>query len=84
MYLQLAGGVVDPVGADVHAVGLLAQRVGERIAHPAESWILVGTAREDDLSVRAVGVGDRGAAWGCQQAGGRDEGAGAQPDPATG
>ena len=58
MQLQLAGGVIHPVGVDVQAAGLLAQRVDEGVAHLAESGRFVGASREDNLDVRAV-VGGR-------------------------
>jgi hypothetical protein len=52
--LQGVGGIVHPVGPDVHAAGLLAQRADEGVADPAEARWLVGTSREDDLGIRAV------------------------------
>ena len=59
MQLELAGGVVHRVCPDVHAAGLLAQRVDEGVADAAHAGWLVGAAREDDLGVGAVGVRDR-------------------------
>ena len=54
MHLQGVGGIVHPVGPDVHAAGLLAQRTDEGVSDPAEARWLVGAAREDDLGITAV------------------------------
>ena len=66
--LQLAGLVVHRVGVDVQAVGLLAQRVDERIADTTHTCWLIGAAREDDLGVGAVGGRrHRQRGWGDEQ-----------------
>ncbi|KDO93866.1 hypothetical protein MAVA5_19085 [Mycobacterium avium subsp. hominissuis A5] len=74
MQLQLAGGIVDPVGVDVQPTGLLAQRLDEGVADPAHAGGLVGAAGEDDLDVGAiVGGGHRDRGRGAEQAGGGDQ-----------
>ena len=52
--LQLAGGVVHPVAADVQPGGLLAQRVDEGVADSAQAGWLVRSPRKDDLGVLAI------------------------------
>ena len=85
MQLQLAGGVIHPVGVNVQAAGLLTQRVDEGVAHLAEAGRLVGAAGEDNLDVRAViGGGPGDGAWDGDQAGSAEQRGSAQTNQATG
>lgn len=81
--LQLARLVVHRVGGDVHADGLLAQRVNEGVADPAHAGRLIGATREHDFDVSAVGSGRYRCASGDGQDARSEECSSAKPDPAT-